>query len=73
MLSRARYRGEHFVIDRNGESVATISPPRPVAHGSWWALAERLKRLTPTDVGFADDIERIRETQPKAAFPAWPN
>jgi hypothetical protein len=88
VLSRVHYRGEHFVVDRNGESIATIGPtdelsgseaadptdtqPRGSAAG-WPALAERLKRLSPTDPSFADDLEQILIAQPKAAFPEWPS
>ncbi|MGH2352205.1 MAG: type II toxin-antitoxin system Phd/YefM family antitoxin [Chloroflexota bacterium] len=73
VLSRVRYRGESFLIDRNGEAVATIEPARPGPCGSWRALAERLRHFSPHDPAFADDLERVQATQPPAMFPEWPN
>lgn len=59
VLGRVRYRAETFVVERNGEAVARLSPlPSRVAPPLRDALrAWRLSR-TP-DEGFADDLERV--------------
>ncbi|MBI3971061.1 MAG: hypothetical protein HY332_07200 [Chloroflexi bacterium] len=65
ILSRVRYRGETFLVDHNGETVATIEPVRPVPSGSWRAFAERVRHL-PRDPSFADDLETIQQGQSPA-------
>ncbi len=57
LLNRARYGGESFVVERNGEPVAEI---RPVAAGP--TLDEFLARLhatEPPDDKFADDMRAV--------------
>ncbi len=33
ILSRVRYKGETFIVKRNGEHVATLAPPVPAKPG----------------------------------------
>jgi antitoxin (DNA-binding transcriptional repressor) of toxin-antitoxin stability system len=73
ILNRVRYRNESFVIQRNGETIATImpsSPPRSVM------LHDALRALGQVEFpgdGFADDLEEIQASQGKADFPDWPS
>ena len=73
ILNRVRYRNERFVIQRNGEVIATIAPPPPqrvvMLHDALRALGEV---EFPGD-GFADDLEEIQAAQGKADFPDWPS
>ena len=72
ILNRIRYRGERFVVERNGEPVATLAPvktPPGITVGELIALVGDLG--LPGD-GFADDLEAIQAAQPKADFPEWP-
>ncbi len=59
VLGRVRYRAETFVVERNGEAVARLSPlPSRVAA----SLREGLRAWRPpgtADGGFADDLERV--------------
>jgi antitoxin (DNA-binding transcriptional repressor) of toxin-antitoxin stability system len=73
ILNRAHYRGETFVVERNGEAVATIEPPPKRAitlreFVDWWA------NNRPDDK-FADDLEAVIKEmrQPVPKPPEWPN
>lgn len=58
-LGRVRYRGESFVIERNGVAVARMVP---TTDASPPALAEALAVWSGgglEDAGFADDLERV--------------
>lgn len=59
ILGRVRYRGDSFVVERNGDPVARLVPvqgrsltPLREALAAWRAAGER-------DEAFADDLERI--------------
>jgi len=58
VLGKIRYRRDSFVIERNGEPVARLSPlPSGGA-----TLAEGLRawlQAGPADPSFADDLERV--------------
>ncbi|MDO8670602.1 MAG: type II toxin-antitoxin system Phd/YefM family antitoxin [Dehalococcoidia bacterium] len=71
VLNRVRYRGERFVVERNGEPVAAVLPVAGIRGLSVSALFERLRRLNWPDEGFADDLEAVQANQPKAGDPEW--
>lgn len=73
ILNRVRYRGERFVIERNGELIASLAPAAPVSGITMRELAALLAELPRPDEGFADDLEAIQSSQPKASIPEWPN
>ncbi|MFQ5899769.1 MAG: type II toxin-antitoxin system Phd/YefM family antitoxin [Candidatus Methylomirabilia bacterium] len=58
ILARVRYRGDSFVVERNGDPVARLVPlpekstPLLEALGAWRAAGA-------PDPAFADDLERI--------------
>lgn len=59
VLGRIRYRGDSFVVERNGEPVAKLTP---LATRSAGTLREGLRAWTIAgdDVGgFAADLERV--------------
>ena len=72
ILNRVRYRGERFVIERNGEPIASLAPSAPVGI-TMGELAALLANLPRPDEGFVDDLEAIQASQPKASIPEWPN
>ena len=59
ILGRVRYRGESFVVERNGDQVARLSP---VPGKSTATLREALaswRRAGQPDPDFAADLERV--------------
>jgi antitoxin (DNA-binding transcriptional repressor) of toxin-antitoxin stability system len=73
ILNRVRYRGERFLIMRNGEAVANLGPPEGPPGITAAELVARLGDLAMPGDGFADDLEAIQANQPKAEFPEWPS
>jgi prevent-host-death family protein len=59
VLGRVRYRGDTFLIERNGDPVARLTP---VASGSPVTAREALGAWTEAgrpDAAFADALERV--------------
>jgi antitoxin (DNA-binding transcriptional repressor) of toxin-antitoxin stability system len=59
VLARVRYRGESFIVERNGKRIARVSPlavtmtvPLRVAFATW-------REGAGPDLGFASDLEAI--------------
>lgn len=73
ILSRVHYRGERFIIERNGDPVASLGPPGPPAGPTARELMRRLKDLSMPGDGFADDPEDIQSSQPPVPPPPWDN
>jgi antitoxin (DNA-binding transcriptional repressor) of toxin-antitoxin stability system len=73
ILNRVHYRNERFVIQRNGETIATIAPPDPVRGTTLHEIAEKLRDLEFPGDGFADDLEEIQANQSRSEFPEWPS
>ena len=72
ILNRARYKGEQFIIERNGETVATLGPAiKPI---TWREFVEWWANNRPDDK-FADDLEAIHGemNQPLPEPPEWPS
>ena len=60
VLGKIRYRGDAFIVERNGEAVARIAPLRLDATTS---LSEALRAWTHgagNDKKFAGDLERVK-------------
>lgn len=60
ILGKIRYRGDEFVVERNGEPVARLGPI-PAQNAA--SLGEGLRAWVeagPGDSSFADDLERVR-------------
>ena len=74
VLNRIRYRGERFVVERNGEPVATLGPAPTLQVRTLREAVELLKGVPRPDDKFADDLEEIQRSQPPLpAPPEWPN
>lgn len=73
VLNRVRYRGESFVIVRNGEPVARLEPAGTIKPTTWEEFVRRVSDLVPVGEGFADDLEEVQRSQPRAEFAEWPN
>jgi prevent-host-death family protein len=71
LLNRVRYKGDSFVIVRNGEEVGCLEPvssPRPKTLNE---LLDHLAEIGPPDEGFARDLEEIRASQPPMPDSPW--
>lgn len=71
ILNRVRYRGERFVVTRNGEPIATLGPSEATKHMTLKELIELLHSLPSPDPDFWDDVLDVRNSQPPAEFPDW--
>lgn len=71
ILNRVQYRGEAFVVVRNGEPVARIGPAEPAIRPTLAELEERFRSVNMPGDGFADDLEEIQVSQRPAEFPDW--
>ena len=73
VLNRIRYRGERFVIERNGQAIATLAPLEEKRTLTLGEFVELLDSLPKPDDGFADDLEAIQAEQKKAELRDWPS
>ena len=73
VLSRVRYRGERFVIERNGEPVASLGPVGPAKGITIRELAAYLKDIPMPGDGFSDDLDAIQSSQSPVSPPEWPS
>jgi antitoxin (DNA-binding transcriptional repressor) of toxin-antitoxin stability system len=62
VLGRVRYRGESFVIERNGAPVARLGPVSGKAAGSLGEALRAWRGAGDADPSFADDLERVGAT-----------
>ena len=73
VLNRVRYRGERFVVQRNGETIATIEP---VTNKPGITVSELIARVGDLEMpgdGFADDLEAVQAAQGLVEVPEWPD
>jgi antitoxin (DNA-binding transcriptional repressor) of toxin-antitoxin stability system len=70
LLSRVRYRGETFVIERGGEPVGRLVPASP-APCTLAQLARLLRGLPRPDPGYWDTLEGITTRQPALPKSPW--
>jgi len=73
VLNRVKYRGERFVVQRNGETIATITPVSPPPMVTLDDIIAKVGDFSVPGDGFADDLEAIQAEQPPAEFPEWPD
>ena len=71
VLSRVQYQGESFLIQRNGQPVATLGPARRGV--SLRELLVELEKLRIEDSSFADDLEAAIEEgrRSRVMEPTW--
>lgn len=73
VLDRVHGRGERFVIERDGETVAVLAPAPPPTSMTWGEFVALLRDLPQPDDRFADDLAEIKATQGVATVPLWPD
>jgi prevent-host-death family protein len=72
VLNRARYKGETFIVERNGEPVAKIEPTGKPGI-TLEELADLLRGLPLLDDKFANDLDTARSILRDPVLPRWPN
>lgn len=73
VLNRVTYKGERFIVLRNGETIATISPADEPPGITGSELIAEIGNLPFPGDGFADDLEAVQAEQGLAEFPEWPD
>ncbi len=74
ILNRVRYRGERFVVERNGEVIACLSPATPPKEMTWEKFIMGIRELPQVDEDFGKDIEEMRALLPPLPPPPeWPS
>ena len=75
ILNRVKYQGEHFVVQRNGETIATLGPP-PAKSITLGELFDALRALPPLDDEWVADMEQVLASRPvldPADYNPWPD
>ena len=67
-LARVKYKGEHFLLTKNDQPIAKLSPATGSHRATWGDLLSAVARL-PRDPSFADDLEKVNEADHPAANP----
>ncbi len=60
VLDRVRHRGQAFLIEQDGEVVATPEPVGLARSATWKTLSQALHELPDTDEDFAGDLEEVQ-------------
>ena len=72
VLSRVRFGKDRFVVYRGKKAVARLEP---VIHLNEVTLKELAASMSGIELplGFADDLDEIQSSQPRAEIPQWPS
>lgn len=73
VLNRVKYKGEKFVVQRNGETIATIAPASEPPGITVKELIAEIGNLRMPGDGFAEDLEAVQAEQGIATLPEWPD
>ena len=73
VLSRVKYRGERFVVQRNGETVAVVVPANTRPGITVSELIARVGDLKMPGGEFADNLEAVQAEQGLAEIVEWPD
>jgi antitoxin (DNA-binding transcriptional repressor) of toxin-antitoxin stability system len=72
ILNRVRYKGERFLVQRGGETIAALEPPEPRKVLTVGELVEVLGDWRMPE-GLADAIEDARAALGPMPEPPWPS
>lgn len=73
VLNRVRYKGESFLIVRNGEEAGLLSPVSEGTPKTLRELVRLVRELGSPDDDFASDLETIRHEQQSLPEDPWPS
>ena len=57
-LGRVKHKGEHFILTKNDQPIAELSPAAGSRRATWDKLCAAVSRL-PVEPTFADDLEKV--------------
>lgn len=64
VLNRVEYKGERFIIERNGERVATLGPTDAASARTVRDFVQFVQSLSPANPDYLDALEAIQANQP---------
>jgi len=67
-LARVKHAGEVFLLTKNDVPIAELSPAVGSRRGKWGELKAAVARM-PHDASFADDLEKVNESDQPATNP----
>jgi antitoxin (DNA-binding transcriptional repressor) of toxin-antitoxin stability system len=67
-LARVKHKGEHFILTKNDQPIAELSPATGSRRATWAEMVAVTARL-PRDPTFADDLERVNAADQTPANP----
>ncbi len=72
ILNRVKYQDERFLIQRNGDTVATLEPPAVEKVVTFGEFLDAMRNGPRPDDQFADDLEAVIAELPKIDFADYP-
>jgi antitoxin (DNA-binding transcriptional repressor) of toxin-antitoxin stability system len=63
LLNRIRYRGEEFVVERDGEPICRMTAAAPPRRLTLKDLASLLREVPSPDAGYASDVRDVVRKQ----------
>ena len=75
VVNRVVYRGEEFIVERNGEPACQITPVSPPTRSGFTVadLSHLLRSLPAPDPAFWDDVEQATHLQGELPGTVWPH
>lgn len=67
-LARVKHKGERFILTKNDQPIAELSPAAGSRRGTWGEL-KKIFEEGSGDPTFADDLERVNEADQLATNP----
>ena len=67
-LARVKHKGEHFLLTKNDQPIAELSPASGSRLATWAELTSAVARLS-LNPSFADDLEKVNEADQPTSDP----
>jgi antitoxin (DNA-binding transcriptional repressor) of toxin-antitoxin stability system len=72
VLDRVRREGQSYLIEQDGEAIASLEPTEVVRSTTWHTLEQALDDLPDTDVDFVADLGEVQREQSDIPAIMWP-
>ncbi len=67
-LARVKHKGEYFLLTKNDQPIAQLSPASGSRRATWGELTTAVARL-PRDRSFTDDLDNVNEVDQPTGNP----